>query len=351
LFALQRLSLRQVSTAIRAADDLPSLQAAAQSIRQFAGSLVAQGVGARQLTELTSDLNDRLTERLVHLLAARRGVDMTRACWLAFGSEGRSEQTIATDQDNGLVFDSDQPERDRPAWLAFAREVNEALDACGYPLCRGNVMASNPRCCLTPAEWCERFAQWIERGAPEDLLDASIYFDFRPLTGSAALVEPMRERVFGPAGRVPRFLRQMAQNALGRRPPLSMLGALETRRVDGRDTIDLKLQGTAVFVDVARLYALAHGVAETSTRRRFAAVAAVLGVPAHEAEGWTGAFEFLQLLRLQVQVEPDAAPAAVPGHANLVDIDQINDIELRVLKESFRIARRLQQRMEMDYVR
>jgi CBS domain-containing protein len=61
-------------------------------------------------------------------------MDLGQACWLAFGSEGRGEQTVATDQDNGLVFASTDPARDRSAWLAMAQEVNEALDACGYPL-------------------------------------------------------------------------------------------------------------------------------------------------------------------------------------------------------------------------
>ncbi len=149
LFALQRLSLKGLSTRIRAAGDLPTLQRAAQDIRRFARNLLGQGVQARQLTELISHLNDLLTTSLVQLLAREQGIDLQRACWLAFGSEGRSEQTIATDQDNGLVFASDDPQTDRPAWLRFARTVNDALDACGYPLCKGNVMASNPQCCLT----------------------------------------------------------------------------------------------------------------------------------------------------------------------------------------------------------
>ena len=186
LFAMQRLSLKQVSTRDpRRAATWPRCALARSEIRHFARNLLGQGVGARQLTELISHLNDVLTERLVRLVRGAHGMDLQRACWLAFGSEGRGEQTIATDQDNGLVFASDDAERDRPAWLALAREVNEALDACGYPLCKGNVMASNPACCLTPAEWCARFDHWIEQGAPEDLLNASIYFDFRPLAGNA----------------------------------------------------------------------------------------------------------------------------------------------------------------------
>jgi CBS domain-containing protein len=353
LFALQRLSLKQVSTALRHASDLATLRELAGEIRRLARNLLGQGVRARQLTELISHLNDLLTERLVALVAARHGLDLQRACWLGFGSEGRSEQTISTDQDNGLVFESDDAARDRPAWLAFAREVNEGLDACGYPLCKGNVMASNPACCLTPGEWSDRFADWMEHGAPEDLLNASIYFDLRPLAGNAALAEPLRALITREAARLPRFMHQMALNALARRPPLNWLGGLDTQSIDDRDVVDLKLQGTAIFVDAARLYALVHGVAATNTRARLEAAGRAIGIEPQESEASIAAFEFLQLLRLQVQIDTASreAVASADGNPNRVDVGALNDIDRRMLRESLRIARRLQQRMELDYRR
>ncbi|WP_341893364.1 DUF294 nucleotidyltransferase-like domain-containing protein [Variovorax sp. YR752] len=350
LFALQRLSLKQVSTTLRAAPDLETLRQGADDIRRFARNLLGQGVRARQLTELISHLNDVLTERLVGLVAGRRGLDLGRACWLAFGSEGRGEQTIATDQDNGLVFESDDPQRDRAMWLEFAREVNEGLDACGYPLCKGNVMASNPECCLTPAEWAQRFEQWMAHGAPEDLLKASIYFDLRPLAGHAALAAPLRELIATQAQELPRFMKQLALNALAHGAPLNWRGAIDTRTQGGREVIDLKLQGTAIFVDVARLYALAHGALATGTRARLESAALALGAGAQEGDTWAAAFEFLQLLRLQVQLDP-GCPAAVAGQPNFVDVGALNDIDRRMLRESLRIARTLQQRLELDYRR
>lgn len=351
LFAVQRLSLKQVSTQIRAARDLTTLQMVSVQIRRFARNLLGQGVHARQLTELISHLNDVLVERLVHLVAERHRLDLTKACWLAFGSEGRGEQTVATDQDNGLVFASDNPDADRPAWLAFALEVNEGLDQCGYPLCKGNVMASNPACCLTPAEWQQRFSDWIERGAPQDLLDASIYFDLRPVVGQVALAEPLRAFIREQAARLPRFLKQMADNALTRRAPLNWRGGLDTKTIDGRETLDLKLQGTAVYVEAARLFALAHGLDALGTRERLEAAAPRMHVPAQEAEAWCTGFEFLQMLRLQVQVGADLDADPVVVNPNLLDVGSLNDIDSRVLKESIRVARRLQQRIEMDWQR
>lgn len=125
------------------------------------------------------------------------------------------------------------------------------------------------------------------------------------------------------------------------------------KALGGREVIDLKLQGTAIFVDVARLYGLAHGVAATGTRARLEAVGRALALEPQESESWVGAFEFLQLLRLQVQLDAGSreAVSAPDGNANLVDVAALNDIDRRMLKESLRIARRLQQRMELDYQR
>ena len=351
LFALQRLSLKQLGGSLRGAPDEATLVQLAGSIREFARNLLGQGVHARQLTELVSHLNDLLAVRLVELVAARRGLDLGRACWLAFGSEGRSEQTVATDQDNGLVFASTQPDADRPAWLAFGREVNEALDRAGYPLCKGGVMAGQPACCLSVDEWAERIGGWIEHGAPEDLLAASIYFDLRPIAGQLALAEPLLRLIAQAPARVPRFIKQMADNSLRHGPPLNWRGGLDPTEDGEHAWIDLKLQGTAIFVDVARLYALAHGLPARSTRERLEAAAPLMGAAARESGSWVASFEFLQMLRLQLQLGHRGAVPGRDDNPNRIDVRRLNDIDRRLLKESLRSARALQQRLQMDYQR
>lgn len=344
LFAMQRLSLKYVSSSIRAAPDVESLKLVAQDIRRFARTLLSQGVHARQLTALISHLNDVLTERLLDIKAAQHDVDMSTLCWLALGSEGRSEQTIATDQDNALILPDGISDAQRAAVLVFAKDVNEALDACGYPLCQGGVMAGNPACCLTLRQWRERFGQWIEHGAPQDLLNASIYFDFRPLAGDLALAQTLREEVNAAVRQVPRFFKQLALNALTRSVPLNWTGGMAT---DDKGLIDLKMQGTGIFVDAARLYGLAHGIPATGTRERLEAAGPMMGLAAPEYEAWVSGFEFLQMLRLHIQLE-GTAPADQPNH---LSVATLNDIDRRILKETFRVARSLQQRLHLDYER
>jgi len=347
LFSLQRLSLSNISTSIRATEDLQGLKKCADDIRTFARNLLGQGVQARQLTALISHLNDVLTEQLIAMVASRYQLNHSRFAWIALGSEGRSEQTIATDQDNALVYADEDGEAQRAVYLQFAREVNEALDVCGYPLCKGNIMASNPELCLSQQEWLSRFDRWIEQGNPEDLLKASIFFDLRALAGNPDLLIPLKELVRVKAAAIPRFIKLLAENALNSRVPLNWLGAIEPTEINGQKTIDLKVQGTALMVDAARIYSLAHGIESINTRERLAAVGRALNVPEVESAAWITAFEFLQTQRLAVQI----AEVTMNGNPNAIDIDQLNSVDRSILKESLLKVRSLQQHLQLDYVR
>ena len=234
------------------------------------------------------------------------------------------------------------------------------LDACGFPLCKGGVMASNPALCLAPQEWTQRIEQWIDQGSPEDLLKACIFFDMRPLCGNAELAQALLDLIATRPASVPRFIMQLALNALTRSPPLNWLGGLATKHDGERRLIDLKLQGTAIIVEAARIYALAHGVHSVSTRDRLEQVAPLMGVTASESQATVVGFEFLQMLRLRVQMGEMAVAAsgtAAEGgvdqaaHSNLIDTAQLNEMDLRMLKESLRMAQGLQRRLKLDYER
>jgi CBS domain-containing protein len=137
----------------------------------------------------------------------------------------------------------------------------------------------------------------------------------------------------------------MSDNALRNGPPAWASGLLGNLFAQGNERIDLKLNGTVPFVDGARLLALAHRIDTTNTAERLAALAACAAVPEAEVRGWTDAFQFLQGLRLRIQLE-QPQPADNP---NLLDPAQLSDLDQRILKETFRQARKLQQRLALDY--
>jgi len=348
LFALQRVSVRAINRTIAGAQSIDELRSAAADIRRLARSMLGQGVAAEQLTLIISTLNDALVRQILEIEQAGFPLDGIRWCWLAFGSEGRFEQTVSTDQDNGLIFETGDatPDAVRARLLPFAQAVNRALDTCGFPLCKGNIMAGNPQWCLSLAEWCEKFDLWIANTDPQALLGAVIFFDFRALHGDDALARALRRHLMALAQGNRRFQRQLAQYALETRPPLGIISNFVTED-DGefRGTIDLKKSGARLFTDGARVLALAAGVAHTNTAQRLRQAGTALNMPAEEIASITDAFFFLQTLRLRGQMAAD-----VTAHgANRVSPAQLNEVDRRILKESFRQLRKLQSRVALDY--
>ncbi|MET0682478.1 MAG: DUF294 nucleotidyltransferase-like domain-containing protein [Casimicrobiaceae bacterium] len=350
LFSLQRLGLGELTMAIRLAPDVDALGALAERVRRLTRLLVEQGVAADRLTLFVSVLNDRICQRIIELARNRHHWDGIGWCWLAFGSEGRLEQTFATDQDNGLIFESHSdapPSEVRATLLPFAREVNLALDACGYPLCKGNVMASNPELCLSVAEWRAKMEGWLHNADPKALLDATICFDFRAMHGDRRLAAVLREWLLGTARTSAAFLRLMAENALQARPPLGTWRDFATEDApNAPKTINLKLHGVRPFVDAARIMALARGLPQTATAERLQAAAAAGAIPTVEAEAAVASFFFVQEIRLRHQA---ALETLTDETANRIDPVRLNELDRRTLKEAFRIARDVQSRVALDY--
>ena len=348
LFSVQRVTLRRLPETIAAARDEPALRQAALDIRQLTKDMLVNGVGAERLTQFIAALNDRLTQRVLELEIARNAPGV-RFCWIALGSEGRLEQAFATDQDNGIIFElapETKPDDARARLLPFADAVNQALDRCGFPLCRGDIMARNPRWCLSLTEWQLQFSAWIRNTDPEAVLNSAIFFDFRPVFGDATLADRLRSWLLPLTQATPRFLLQMAQGALATRPPLGLLRDFRfDHSAEFPHTLDLKVYGLRPFVEAARIIALRFGIAHTNTGQRLRLAAPELHVAADDMRAIVDAFYFIQLLRLRhQQFDPDATRAP-----NRVDPDRLNAFERRILKESFRQARELQQRIALDY--
>lgn len=335
--------MRRVGTELRHAEDLTSLLRASGAIHGLAANMLRQGLRASQVTRLISTLNDVLTQQIIKLEMRAADVADIRWCFIELGSAGRLEQTFSTDQDNGLIFAHADPEWARARLLPTAQRINQRLATCGIPLCRGDIMASNPRCCLSLAEWQLQFANWIDHGDPQALLNATIFFDFRAQYGDASLAVGLRAWLMNYVAGSSRFLVQMTQNALANEPPLGRLrDFIPTGGREHPHAIDLKVNGITPFADAARIYSLSAGVAATNTVQRLRETAQKLHIPAPEVAAWVEAIEFLQGLRLKHQ---DALQQAGQPVHNFVVPRALNELERRILKESLRQARRLQLRL------
>jgi CBS domain-containing protein len=312
--------------------------------------MLAQGASVEQLTRLIATLNDNLTRRVIALTLDNCKQPLPPFVWLAFGSEGRSEQTLKTDQDNGILFQCNaeqNPEELREQLLPVAKQINDALAECGFPLCPGNIMASNPECCLSLDEWKDRFSRWIDQGTPEHLLKATIFFDFRPLFGDRKPLDELRQWLLEETEANSRFRRQMAENAMHIRPPLGLFGEFKlSHGGDYAHTLDLKLQGLTPFVDAARIIALAHRIDETNTDSRLQAAAEAGTLRQEDVSAWSEAYHFIQLLRMRSHRRQASEGKEL---SNRLDPDTLNELDRRILKEAFRQGRKLQNKIALEY--
>lgn len=321
--------------------DIAMLAGLARDIRRLAMELIEQDAGAGFLTRVFSSLNERLTTRIIDLVAARHRLPEAGWCWLTMGSEGRGEQTFVTDQDNGLAFsaaDHAEARALRPLFVGMAGEVNQALAACGFPLCPGGIMAGNEQWCLSADEWRQHFREWMLTPKPEALLNASIFFDVRSLHGDASLAMTLRQQLQHQAPRAAGFLRMMAANAVSVSAPLGRLR--DFADADGhKGCIDLKKRGSRLFVDAARVLALAAGAAPVATVERLRAATPVLNLHASDVDAAILAFRQLQRIRLLDQHRRLARGEVAD---NLVSTGSLNGLDRRFAVESLKEARRLQ---------
>lgn len=350
LFSLQRVDLVHLARTIRHAGKVETLAGLRSDIRLLVDRMLAHGASSTQITHIVTLLNDHTVCRVIELTLEDMGDPGIPFTWLCFGSEGRREQTLHTDQDNGILFEAENASEAaaiRERLLPIAREINQRLAQCGFTLCKGNIMAGNPELCLSREEWSRRFAGFVLEATPENLLGSTIYFDLRAIWGPDEGCEQLREELLGRIANNSLFQRMMAENALRHRPPVGRFRDFVVARSGAdKDTLDLKVQGLTPFVDGARLLALANGISAVGTLERLRALITKGVIEALDGAAYEEAYHFIQQTRMQQhQLQArDELP-----YSNRVDPDHLNHLDRRILRESFRQAQRLQSSLAMRY--
>jgi CBS domain-containing protein len=303
----------------------------AAEIAALAEALFQGGLAAIQISHIVSTLNDALVERLIALTLEKFGGPPAPYAWIVFGSEGRLEQTLLTDQDNALIY-AEESEAAQAYFAALAKAVVEGLIQAGFPACPGGFMATN--WCRSLAAWQELFTQWTHLPKPAALLDAAIFFDFRAVAGTLS-VEPL-EQIIAAAKSQKLFLAHMARGALDFYPPLGFFNRLRT----DNGKVDLKKGGIAPIVGLARVAALAAGSRERSTLERLRVMPASGAFLSREdATTLDEIFPFLFNLRLEHQLNSVAAKRPID---HTVPLAELSNLARRHLKEAFVVIKRIQ---------
>jgi signal-transduction protein with cAMP-binding, CBS, and nucleotidyltransferase domain len=319
----------------------------------LAAALLDEGLSAAEVVALVSEINLDLHRRALAAALAASGTPPVPFTLLVMGSVGRGESLLRPDQDNGLILGAypDAAHHAVDAWFRpFTARLNDALDAAGFPLCKGGVMARNPLWRKRLPEWEAQFALWAARRRGAALLFADIAFDFRaaatvsadgavsPASGSDA--PRLRDTLADVLARTPALLAALAADNAKLGVGLTLFGGFRDDEPGPGTRTDLKLHGLMPLVAATRLAALKAGVAPTGTPARLAALAEAGAVNAGEASELAGAFAVLLDAVLRQQLA-DHAAGQEPG--NLVDTDALPREQRARLRAALKAVRSFSQ--------
>jgi CBS domain-containing protein len=304
-------------------------------VAEMASSLFAGGLEPTVIGRFVARLHDTLIARILRWAEADLGRAPCPYAWLVFGSEGRMEQLLLTDQDNALVYADDTPEAEAYFSALCGRAVAD-LQAAGFPACPGGYMATKWRGPL--AQWEDRFRGWLSKPTPKALLEAAIFFDFRRAHGQLTVAS--LEAIAGRAKEARSFLPAMAKSALTFRTPGGLLRLRESSKVD------LKLNGISCIVFLARVYGLEVGARSSNTIERLQAAAQAGLINRDTDETLAESYRFMLRLRLREQLRM-IAQGKPPG--NVISIRDLSSLERSRLRDVFRAIESWQERATYHY--
>ncbi|MGM0385576.1 MAG: DUF294 nucleotidyltransferase-like domain-containing protein [Actinomycetota bacterium] len=310
--------------------------------------MVDDGADSRAVGAVLSAIGRSFTRRLLEMAQDELGEPPVPYCFMNVGSAARDEQSIVTDQDNALVLsDRYDPALHGEYFRELADRVTDGLATCGYPLCKGGIMASNTRWRQPLHVWRGYFRDWITHPSPERLLHSSIFFDMDAVHGEVGFVEQLQDLVSGMAPDHPLFLAAMARNALGRTPPLGVFRTFVVEK-DGRqrESFNLKNRGTAPMVDLIRVHALAAGSRERNSFARLDDIERTQLLGPGVATRLRDAMEVMAIVRIRHHVI-DLREGRTPD--NRVVPANVTDTERHNLKDAFQALSNAQKFLKFRY--
>lgn len=323
---------------------------------ELAAALLAEHAPAPDVQSLLSEINNDIHRRVLRLLIAQMAEDgwgepPSAFSLIVMGSGGRGENFLAPDQDNGFILaDHAAPARLSvdAYFIELASRMTRALDAVGFSLCAGGVMATNPLWRKTAAEWRRQTADWTRRRDEDMLMNCDIFFDFRHVFGDPALAEGLRAAVTDLAAGHPQLLRDIYMIESDHAVALGWFGRLRRENdADGRrGLINLKLRGSLPLVEGARLLALKAGIPETATLARLKSLKQSGAINSADHDDLAEAYRHIAGLLLRQQIEDFGAGRKVDDY---VPEARLSPREKDHLVASFRAIEKLRATLKFEF--
>ena len=331
---------------ISKSDTIDKLKHQNRELQLLLRPLIRSEVSASYLTNITTAFADAITQKVIELAIDDLGQPPVAFSFICLGSEGRKEESLFTDQDNAIIFE-DVAKESEPAvnsyFIKLGEKVCSSLNEIGYAFCKGNIMAMNEQWCKPLSVWEKYFISWISTPEPKNLLDASIFFDFRHVFGDEFFTARLRETVSIGIKANPQFLYHLAHNAYNTKVQHVSGGIILSDK--HADLVDLK-SAVVPIIMFARIYALQNHIHSTNTLDRLHTLKEKHIVNEATIDEIIYAYNFLMKLRFKNQVDLLEMNAGV---SNALNTKKMKEIELYLLKKVLSLIPDYQNKLKIDF--
>jgi len=351
LMKIQRYSAAFLFKEINTATSLEEIYSVNTKLPVLVKALVDSGAKPKNITRIISKISDSINIKLIRLAIDELGEPPAKFSFLVFGSEGREEQTLVTDQDNAIVYEDVPPEKSEEVnsyFMKLSERVCGWLDSSGYSFCEGGIMAKNQKWCQPVSRWREYFTKWISDSEPEDLLEVNIFFDFKSIYGFTQFPSELRDHINSLLKEHPLFFIHMTRNCLLSKPPVGLFGKimLESREGEHSKTFNIK-DAIRPLTDLIRIYALKHSLDATNTLERIEKLYEKKLFRDTDYNEIIHTYNFLMQQRLKNQA---ISKSMGEKTSNEINPKQLTEIEISMLKKSFSEISTLQTKLSYDFL-
>ena len=319
-----------ITLRINDAADIDELAEAAAQLTGMIGRQFRSGTRVGLIARMVQDLNARLFDRAWQLIAPAELV--ANSCLFVMGSEGRGEQLLKTDQDNGLVLrDGYAPPADLPG---ICERFSDALARFGYPPCPGGIMVSNPAWRMSAADFAQTARRWLAMPEADSLMNLAIFMDAHAVSGDARLLDAVKASLMQMATDSDALLARFASaiDAFG-----GSVGWWNRLLGDAGERLNLKKEGIFPLVHGVRSLALAGRLDATGTVERIEALVQRGDLSADMGRELTESLHFFMSLKLKAGLAELDRQQPVSG---AVDAKALSSFERDLLKDTLGVVKR-----------
>jgi sugar phosphate isomerase/epimerase len=233
-----------------------------EMIRLCENVLALGGTGSN-INHIVSSCREAMAFKVAEFVLDEMGYSMGppkhRYALMAVGSFGREEMSVESDQDTILVLDDTVDDAGRLFFKMFSESLVSRLSAAGFPRCRGNMMASNPKWRGTINELLARLDTTYER---------SVIMDARFIAGDRPLANRFLKTLHYALHTDPTYATELAISAIKADVGLESDSFKVEYFADSEDAFNIKKYGFRIFSQSIKALSVKYRITRTNIADR-----------------------------------------------------------------------------------